>query len=143
MVVSVVVCGVKLAMKATPVDGGLFFTIQWPEANRNKNVNVHRDNVKRVEAKRAEDEDEGEDDGEERSIRFVGHIVIILIEHENQTLDAAILDIVYCLMSIRKYFNKKVLVLSERGDEMSERTTEIASKNRIKLDSLYLYLIHI
>ena len=133
-------CGFNVGMKDQPDDVDLSLSSQTPaQATISSDGNGYRDNVNRVEAKRAEDEDEGENDGEERSIRFVGHIVIILIEHENQTLDAAILDIVYCLMSIRKYFNKKVLVLSERGDEMSERTTEIASKNRIKLDSLYFF----
>ena len=93
-----------------------------------------------VDAKQANDETEYFISDEEDDVtRFIGHIVIVLIEHEDQKLDAAILDVVYCLMSIRKYFNGKVLVLSERGDEMSERATEIADMNRIKLDSLFFF----
>ena len=96
--------------------------------------------MRHIDEKQADDEREDcNKDNEDDCTQYIQHIVIILIEHEHQSLDAAILDIVYCLMSIRKYFNGKVLVLSERGDEMSERAKEIADKNRIKLDSLYFF----
>jgi hypothetical protein len=58
-----------------------------------------------------------EDDATEEKIRFKNHIVIVL-EYRNEAIHSLILHIIYCLTSIRKYFQGTVLVLSEVASEL-------------------------
>lgn len=79
------------------------------------NFNVHeRDNETPVEETKEE-----ASKPPEKSHLFKDHIVIVLESPIGEPLNSLILHVVYCLTSIRRYFDGDVLVLSERGSELS------------------------
>lgn len=73
---------------------------------------------------------------------FKDHIVIVIESQKSRELNSLMLQIIYCLRSIRKLHSAAVLVFSERALELSDLSFEIQSVNADILSNVFFYMGH-